>query len=84
MIRQQLFSYILLYYSSLLIAYACEKEIPVQSWKEAARAEQDGAHGEHGAPLVDPVEVTPGHVSHADSSSWTVQELVAISDRKRE
>lgn len=58
-------------------------ERPVQSWKEAARAEEDGAHGEHGAPLIDPVQVTSGHVSHADSPSWTVQELVAISGTER-
>lgn len=62
----------------------CVYERPVQSWKEAARAEKDGAHRKHGASLVDPVEVTSGHVSHANSSSRTVQELVAISDRERE
>ncbi len=62
----------------------CVHERPVQSWKEAARAEKDGANRKHGASLIDPVEVTSGHVSHADGSSWTVQELVAISDGERE
>lgn len=62
----------------------CVYERPMQSWKEAARAEEDWAHREHGASLVDPVEVASGHVSHADSSSWTVQELVAISDEHGE
>lgn len=55
----------------------------MQSWKETARAEKNRAHGEHGAPLIDPVEVTSGHVSHADSSSWAVQELVAIPGKER-
>lgn len=62
----------------------CLCEAPVQCRKETARAEQDGAHGEHGAPLIDPVQVTPGHVSHADGPSWAVQEFVAISDTERE
>ena len=39
---------------------------PVQGGEEAARAEQQGALGQHRAALVDPVQVAPRHVCHAD------------------
>lgn len=39
---------------------------PVQGGEEAARAEQQRALGQHRATLVDPVQVAPRHVCHAN------------------
>lgn len=64
--------------------YVCVDHRPVQSWEEAAGAQEDGAHWKHGASLIDPVEVSSGHVGHTDSTGRAVQELVAISEGETE
>lgn len=51
---------------------------PVEGGEKAAGAEQHRAHGKHGPPLVDPVQVASRHVGHADGSRRTVQKLVSV------
>lgn len=51
---------------------------PVQSREQTAGAEEDGALGQHGAPLVHPVQVPSGHVCHTDRSRRTIHELIAV------
>lgn len=46
--------------------------------EETAGAEQHRAHGQHGSPLVDPVQVASRHIGHADGSGRAVHELVSV------
>lgn len=46
--------------------------------EEAARGEHEGSLRQESPPVVHPVQVSAGHVSHADRSSRTVQELITI------
>ena len=57
----------------------CAGRLPVQGGEEAAGRQQDGALGEATAPLVHPLQVPLGEVSHADGPCRAVQELVPIS-----
>lgn len=58
--------------------------LPVEGGKQAAGAEQHRAHGQHGSPLVHPVQVASGHVRHADSPRGAVHELVSIPVRGKQ
>ena len=55
---------------------------PVEGRKQAAGGQHEGAAGQDGALVVDPVQVAAGHVSHADGAGRAVQELVAIPGRE--
>lgn len=46
--------------------------------EEAAGGEHEGSLRQEGPSVVHPVQISSGHVSHADRSGRTVQELVAI------
>lgn len=54
------------------------RAIPVQSREEATRAQQQGPLGQHRAPLVDPVQIAPGHVRHPDGTCRAVEKLISI------
>lgn len=56
---------------------------PVEGRKQAAGGQHEGASGQDGALVVDPMQVTAGHVSHADGAGRAVQELVAVPGRER-
>lgn len=56
---------------------------PVEGRKQAAGGQHEGASGQDGALVVDPVQVAAGHVSHADGAGRAVQELVAVPGRER-
>ena len=47
--------------------------------KQAAGGQHEGAAGQDGALVVDPVQVAAGHVGHADGAGRAVQELVPVS-----
>ncbi len=52
--------------------------VPVEGGEEAAGGQHERSPGQNGAPIIDPLQVTPRHVCHANSPRWAVQELVAI------
>ena len=54
--------------------------VPVNGREEAARRQHEGSSGQDGAPVVHPVQVTPGHVRHADGPGRAVQELVPVPE----
>ena len=55
---------------------------PVEGRKQAAGGQHEGAAGQDGALVVDPVQVAAGHVGHADGAGRAVQELVAVPGRE--
>ena len=61
---------------------------PVQGRKQTAGAEQHRAHWQHGPPLIDPVQVSSRHISHANGPRRAVHEFISIpgteSERERE
>lgn len=57
--------------------------LPVQGGEEAAGAQQQRPPGQHRAPLVDPVQVAPGHVRHPDGARGAVEKLVSVPERDR-
>lgn len=59
------------------------RAIPVQSREEATRAQQQGPLGQHCAPLVDPVQIAPGHVRHPDGTCRAVEKLISISEKEK-
>jgi len=50
----------------------------VEGREEAARGEHEGSLRQESPSVVHPVQIPSGHVSHADRSGRTVQELVAV------
>lgn len=52
--------------------------VPVESREEAAGRQHEGPLGKNGAAVVDPLQVAPGHVCHADGPGRAIQELIAI------
>lgn len=52
--------------------------VPVEGGEEAAGRQHEGALGQNGASVVDPLQVASCHVCHADGSSRAVQKLVAV------
>lgn len=46
--------------------------------KEAAGGQHEGSLRQQRPSVVHPVQVPSGHVSHADRSGRTVQELIAV------
>lgn len=52
--------------------------VPVEGREEAAGRQHEGALGQNGASIVDPLQVASCHVCHAYGPSWAVQKLVAI------
>lgn len=55
-----------------------EGVLPVEGREEAAGGEHEGSLRQESPSVVHPVQISPGHVSHADRSGRTVQELVTI------
>lgn len=53
-------------------------DLSVEGREEAARGEHEGSLRQESPPVVHPVQISSGHVSHADCSGRTVQELVPI------
>ena len=52
--------------------------LPVEGGEEAAGGEHEGPLRQQGPSVVHPVQISSGHVSHADRSGRAVQELVAV------
>ena len=50
----------------------------MESREEAAGGQHERAPGQDGALVVDPLQVAPRHVRHADGPGRAVQELVAV------
>lgn len=59
-------------------------DLPVEGREEAAWGEHEGSLRQEGSSVVHPVQVSSSHVSHADRSGRTVQELVTIPAAVRE
>lgn len=55
-----------------------EGVLPVEGREEAAGGEHEGSLRQESPPVVHPVQISSGHISHADRSGRTVQELVTI------
>lgn len=55
----------------------------MEGGEQAAGRQQDGAPGEATAPLVHPLQVALGEVSHADGPCRAVQELVPVPGSRR-
>lgn len=51
---------------------------PVEGREEAARRQHEGSLRQQSPSVVHPVQISSGHVGHADGSGRTVQELVTI------
>lgn len=51
---------------------------PVEGREEAAGGQHEGSLRQQGPSVVHPVQVPPGHVSHADRSGRTVQEFITV------
>lgn len=60
---------------------ACWK-VPVEGGEQAAGWQHQRAPGQDRALVIDPVQVTTGHVGHANGTSRAVQKLVAIPERE--
>lgn len=52
--------------------------LPVEGREKAAGRQHERSPGQDGASVIDPLQVTPRHVGHADSPRRAVQELIAI------
>lgn len=57
---------------------ACVRVLPVEGWEEAAGGQHEGPAGEDSATVVDPLQVAPRHVRHANGASRAVQEFIAV------
>lgn len=51
---------------------------PVEGREEAAGGQHERSRWQQSPSVVHPVQVTSGHVSHADGPGRAVQELVAV------
>lgn len=56
--------------------------VPVEGREEAAGRQHEGALGQNGAAVIDPLQVASGHVCHADGPGRAIQELIAIPAKK--
>lgn len=56
---------------------------PVEGRKEAAGGQHEGSLRQQRPSVVHPVQVPSGHVSHADGSGRTVQELITVPTADR-
>lgn len=65
-------------YSNCVVSVVSRCAWPVQGWKQAAGAEHHRAHRQHGSPLIDPVQVAPRHIGHADGPRRAVHKLIPV------
>lgn len=56
---------------------------PVEGREEAAGRQHEGSLRQQSPSVVHPVQISSGHVGHADGSGRTVQELVTIPEVSR-
>lgn len=57
-------------------------KLPVEGREQAAGRQHQRASRQDRPLIIDPVQITTGHVGHADGTCRTVQKLVAIPKRQ--